>query len=199
MAKKRGKILSVNLSVESLQKELNRVEKKILFCKKIRNTIFSLIVIAAITVIISVMLFPVLRVFGTSMKPTLCEGDLLISLKTEKIRTGELVAFYYGNKVLIKRCIATAGDTVSIDESGAVTVNGEEINEPYVSEKAFGECDLEMPYYVPENRYFVMGDQRKDSIDSRSTKIGCVAPEQIIGKVVLRIWPINKICFFNGL
>lgn len=196
MNKKGEKKYSADLSVESLEKELNRVKKKNSFRQKLSSTVFSLVIVAAIAIIISVMVFPVLRVFGTSMKPTLCEGDLLVAVKTEKIRTGELVAFYYGNKVLIKRCIATGGDTISIDKNGDVTVNDKKITEPYISEKAFGECDLEMPYCVPENRYFVMGDQRKDSIDSRSTKLGCVSSDEVIGKVVVRVWPLNKLHFF---
>lgn len=142
-------------------------------------------------VLVATLWLPVLQIYGSSMTPTLEEGDIVVSIKSKTYETGDIVAFYYNNKILIKRVIAGSGDWVDLDEDGTVYVNGEKLDEPYVKDKAFGECDLELPYQVPESRIFVMGDHRSVSVDSRSKAVGCVAEEQIVGKLVCRIWPLT--------
>ncbi len=180
-------------SMEELRDELDRVRYKKNLRAAIRNTIYTLITVAAAAVLVALLLMPVLRIYGNSMTPTLYEGNIVLSLKGSGFETGDVIAFYYNNKILIKRVIAQAGEWVDIDKDGTVYVNNVAIDEPYISEKAFGECDLKLPYQVPESRIFVMGDHRSVSIDSRNTSIGCVAEEQIVGKVVFRVWPIDKI------
>ena len=180
-------------SMEELRDELDRVRYKKNLRAAIRNTIYTLITVAAAAVLVALLLMPVLRIYGNSMTPTLYEGNIVLSLKGSGFETGDVIAFYYNNKILIKRVIAQAGEWVDIDKDGTVYVNNVAIDEPYISEKAFGECDLKLPYQVPESRIFVMGDHRSVSIDSRNTSIGCVAEEQIVGKVVFRVWPIDRI------
>lgn len=176
-----------------LDKELKRLRYDQRFRRSIKSTVSSLIVVAALAVIISTMILPVLRVTGTSMTPTLQNDEYVLCSKLSDVKKGDIIAFYYNNKVLLKRVIGVAGDEIDISEDGTVSINGEEADEPYITEKALGECDIEMPYQVPENRIFVMGDHRAVSIDSRSTSVGCIAEENIVGKVVLRIWPIKSI------
>ena len=178
-------------TLEQLQKEVDRVHYRRDFSRVMINTIYSLVVVAAIAVLVAVLLLPILRIYGHSMNDTLDEGDIVVSLKGSDFRTGDIIAFYYNNKILIKRVIGKAGDWVDIDQDGNVYVNGEMIDEPYLQEKAFGECNIELPYQVPESRIFVMGDHRSVSIDSRNTAIGCVAEEQIVGKIVFRVWPLK--------
>ena len=151
-----------------------------------------MITVAAIAVLVAVLWLPVLQIYGESMQPTLFEEEFVVSIKGSDMETGDLVAFYYNNKILIKRVIAQAGQWVDIDEDGTVYVDNVKINEPYLNDKALGECDIKLPYQVPENRVFVMGDNRSVSVDSRSTTIGCVAVEQLVGKIVFRIWPLDK-------
>ncbi len=170
-----------------LRAELRRLEIRSKFLQSVRMTVVTLLVTAAAAVLTSVLFFPVLRIYGSSMSPSLSSGDIVIAVKNKKIARGDMVAFYYGNKVLIKRCIATAGEFVDIDPQGGVSIDGEYIEEDHISEKALGECDIELPYQVPEKRYFVMGDHRSTSIDSRSSKLGCVSEEQIIGKIIFVI------------
>ena len=153
---------------------------------------FTLITVAAVAVLIAVLLLPVLQIYGTSMNPTLGEGDIVISVKGNSFSTGDVVAFYYNNKILVKRVIAHAGDWVQIDDDGNVFVNNKQIDEPYLLDKAKGECNITLPYQVPEGRIFVMGDHRSVSIDSRNTAVGCVAEEQIVGKIVFCIWPLKN-------
>jgi len=181
------------VSAAVLEKELMRVESGIRFRRTLMSTAFTLAIVAAIAVLIATMLLPVLRIYGASMAPTLSEGDVVVSVKTGGAAPGDLVAFYYGNKVLVKRCIGTAGDIIDMDEEGNVSVNGEMLEEPYLTEKDRGESDVEFPYQVPEGRCFVMGDQRKTSIDSRNTLVGCIASEQMIGKVAFRLWPLGRL------
>ena len=178
-------------TLEQLQKEVDRVHYRRDFSRVMINTIYSLVVVAAIAVLVAVLLLPILRIYGHSMNDTLDEGDIVVSLKGSDFKTGDIVAFYYNNKILIKRVIGQAGDWVDIDQDGNVYVNGNLIDEPYLQEKAFGECNIELPYQVPESKVFVMGDNRSVSVDSRNTAVGCVAEEQIVGKVVYRLWPLK--------
>ena len=157
----------------------------------LRSTVNALIVVAAIAALIATLILPVLQIAGTSMEPSLNDGDIVMLVNTDNLESGNLCAFYYSNKILIKRVIATPGDYIWIESDGTVYLNGEPLDEPYVSEKALGECDVEFPYQVPENSYFVMGDKRETSIDSRSSVIGCIAEDQIIGKIFCRIWPLE--------
>ena len=185
---------SDNPTLEQLQEEYERVDYRIRFAKTFRSTLFTLTTVAAVAVLIAVIFLPVLKIYGKSMKGTLEGGDIVFSLKQSNPKTGDIIAFYYNNNILIKRVIATSGDWVDIDEAGNVFVNNVKLEEPYLKEaKAFGECNIELPYQVPDSRIFVMGDNRSVSIDSRNTSVGCVAEEQIVGKIVFRIWPIAKI------
>ena len=179
-------------TAEQLEQELKRLKYRHSFAFTLRSTVASLIVVAAIALMISTMIMPVLRVTGTSMTPTLQNDQVIICNKLAECQKGDVVAFYYNNKVLIKRVIGVAGDVIDISGDGVVSVNGEPLDEPYVSELALGECDIELPYQVPDNRIFVMGDHRSVSIDSRSTSVGCVAIENVIGKVLLRVYPIDS-------
>ena len=171
-------------TTDQLQKEVDRVHYRRDFSRVMVNTIYSLVVVAAVAVLVAVLLLPILRIYGHSMNDTLDEGDIVVSLKGSDFKTGDIIAFYYNNKILIKRVIGKAGDWVDIDQDGNVYVNGNLIDEPYLDEKAFGECNIELPYQVPESKVFVMGDNRSVSVDSRNTAVGCVAEEQIVGKVV---------------
>ena len=179
-------------TAEQLDRELKRVKYRRSFAVAIRGTIFTLVTVAAIAVLVAVLLLPVLQIYGTSMSPTLTDGNIVVSVKGTDMNTGDVVAFYYNNKILIKRVIAHAGDWVDITENGVVYVNNVMLEEPYVSELALGECDIELPYQVPESRIFVMGDHRSVSVDSRNTAVGCVAEEQIVGKIVFRVWPLAE-------
>ena len=175
-----------------LQQEVEKVKQRRGFLATLRSTISTLITVAAVAVLIAELILPVLQVYGSSMNPLLREGDVVISLKHGGFETGDITAFYYNNKILIKRVIAQAGDWVDISEDGTVYVNNVAIDEPYVSEKSLGDCNIELPYQVPESRVFVMGDHRNVSIDSRNTAVGCVAEEQIVGKIVFCVWPISE-------
>ena len=183
-------------TTEQLQREVDRVHYRRDFSRVMVNTIYSLVVVAAVAVLVAVLLLPILRIYGHSMNDTLDEGDIVVSLKGSDFKTGDIIAFYYNNKILIKRVIGKAGDWIDIDQDGNVYVNGDLIDEPYLNEKAFGECNIELPYQVPESKVFVMGDNRSVSVDSRNTAVGCVAEEQIVGKVVYRLWPLRT---FGGL
>ena len=178
--------------VNLLKKEFKKELYKRRFRKLLRSTVNALIVVAAIAALIATLLLPVLQIAGTSMEPTLKDGDIVALVKTDNFETGDLCAFYYSNKILIKRVIATPGDYLWIDPDGTVHLNGEVLDEPYVSEKALGECDVDFPYQVPENAYFMMGDHRETSIDSRSSTIGCIAEDQILGKILFKLWPLNE-------
>ena len=178
-------------SLELLKKELKRERYKRRFRRILRSTINALIVVAAIAALIATLVLPVLQIAGTSMEPSLNDGEIVVLMKTNRLETGDLCAFYYSNKILIKRIIGAPGDFLWINEDGTVYLNNAELIEPYVSEKALGECDVEFPYQVPENYYFMMGDHRQTSIDSRSSVIGCIAEDQIIGKILFKIWPLS--------
>ncbi len=180
-------------TAEQLGTELRRLRYRSKFIKTFSDTVNSLLVVAAIAVLVSMLFLPVLRVTGTSMTPTMQNDELVICNKTGNFECGDIVAFHYNNKILLKRVIGIAGDWIDMKEDGTVYVNGEKLEEPYVDELAYGECDLEFPYQVPENRIFVMGDHRSASVDSRSSTVGCVADEYIIGKVFFRLYPWEKI------
>lgn len=179
--------------LEILQKELNRELYKRRFRRLLKSTVGALVVVAAIAALIATLILPVLQIAGTSMEPNLNNGDIVVLMKSNKLENGELCAFYYSNKILVKRIIAGPGDYLWIEDDGTVYLNGEPLDEPYLQEKSLGECDVEFPYQVPENAYFMMGDHRATSIDSRSSVIGCVAEDQIIGKILFRVWPLSQL------
>lgn len=176
-----------------LEKELERVKYRSRFANTLRNTVYVLIVVAAVAVLVAVLLLPVLRIYGHSMNDTLEEGDIVVSVKGSSFQTGDVIAFYYNNKILVKRVIGNPGDWIDIDDDGNVYVNQKMLEEPYLMDKAKGECNIDLPYQVPENKVFVMGDNRSVSIDSRNTAVGCVAEEQIVGKIVFRVWPFQTL------
>ena len=186
-------LIAVLPTAEQLESELKQMKYRRNFRRIMRSTVSSLLVVAAIAVLVSMLFLPVLRVTGTSMTPTMQNDELIICSKRSNFKQGDIVAFYYNNRILLKRVIGVAGDYIDIKEDGTVYVNGNKLDEPYVSELAFGECDIELPYQVPDNRIFVMGDHRSVSVDSRSTTVGCIADEYVIGKVIFRIWPFESI------
>ena len=179
-------------SVRELDEELRRVNHHSRFRQLLRSTIYTLIVVSAVAVLVAVLFMPVLRIYGNSMTPTLNEGEIVVSIKGSNIECGDVVGVYFGSKLLIKRCIALEHQWVNIDEIGNVYVDGELIDEPYLTEKAFGECNLELPYQVPDGCIFVMGDHRETSIDSRNTSVGCIDKENVVGKIVFRVWPLSE-------
>lgn len=174
-----------------VEQELKRERYKSRYKRTLKSTVFALITAAAAAVLVATLWLPVLQIFGSSMTPTLQEGEIVVSIKDNTMEPGDVVAFYYGNKVLIKRYIAGPGSWVDIQEDGTVIVNGEVLEEPYLEEKAFGICDLELPYQVPDDTYFLMGDHRGTSVDSRHSTVGCISADQIVGKIVYRVWPMD--------
>ncbi len=189
-SKKKNKTLEMPTSSD-LQAELDRIRYKRRYGRTLRSTIFTLLIVAAVAALISMFVLPVLTIYGSSMTPTVSDGDIVVAIKGSKFNRGDVIAFYYNNKVLIKRVMAHAGDWVDIAEDGTIYINNEMVDEPYLSEKAFGETNIKLPYQVPEGKIFVLGDHRSVSIDSRNTSVGCVSQEQVVGKILLRIWPFE--------
>lgn len=190
--KKKKKELEFPTSVQ-IEKAILRERYMQKYKKVLKSTFASLIVVAAIAVLIATLVLPVLQIQGTSMEPTLNDGEIVVLIKTPKLKRGQLCCFSYQNKFLIKRVIGVPGDSIVIDDEGYVYVNDELIDEPYIIDRSIGECDISFPIYVTENHYFILGDHRSTSIDSRSSVIGLVSSDQVLGKIVFRIWPFEAI------
>ena len=181
---------------KQIETERKRYRRQKAYNKALSGTVYVLTIVAAVAVLIATLVLPVLQIEGTSMEPTLYNGDIVLLMKTNRFDRGDLCGFTWNNKLLIKRVIGVPGDWIEIDTDGTVYLNGEKLDEPYVEQKALGECDLEFPYQVPQEQYFVIGDMRESSIDSRNTVIGCIPKEQIVGKVFFRVWPFSRLRFF---
>ena len=180
-------------SVDALEGELKREKYKKRYNTVLRSTVFTLLVVAAAATLLATFFVPVLQIYGTSMYPTLKEGEIVLAVKTNRYDKGDVIGFYYNNKILIKRIIGISGDWIDLMEDGTVCVNGEILKEPYIDGKFYGSCDIELPYQVPEGKMFVMGDQRETSIDSRNTAVGCVSEDQVVGEILFTIWPFGEI------
>lgn len=181
----------VEITLETAKGELKRLKHRRKYFKTLKSTIFSLVVVAALAVLVATLWMPVLEVYGNSMSPTLQAGDIVITTKSTNFKTGDVIAFYYNNKILVKRVIGCPGDWVDMDENGVVSVNGEVLEEEYLESVDYGDTNIEFPYQVEDNHWFVMGDHRSVSLDSRNSAIGTVAEEQVVGKLVYKIWPLN--------
>ncbi len=195
MKKRRSQVLSPGQgpTVAQLEAELERERYRRRYDRALRGTIYTLITVAAAAVLVATLFLPVLRIYGTSMSPTLADGDVVAALRSSTYERGDVIAFYYNNKILVKRVIGLPGEWIDIDADGNVSVDGVPLDEPYLAERALGQCDIELPYQVPEDRYFVLGDHRSTSADSRSSVVGCVAEEQIVGELVFRVWPLDQL------
>lgn len=189
MKKKTAAVLP---TVEQLEKELKRERYRRNYGRVLRSTLFTLISVAAVAILVAMLFMPVLQIYGSSMTPSMEDGDIVVTLKGSDYKRGDVISFYYNNKILVKRVIAFPGDWVNLDEDGNVYVNDQLVDEPYLDEKAYGDVNIELPYQVPDGKLFVMGDHRATSADSRNTAVGCVSEEQIVGKVTLRVWPFES-------
>lgn len=183
-------------SREVLEAALHKEKSRNNYIRALRNTIFSLVVVAAAAVIVAMLVLPVLQIQGTSMTDTLDDQDIVVALRGSKYKTGDVIAFYYNNNILVKRVIATTGQWVNITEDGTVYVDNVRVDEPYVKEKALGDCNIQLPYQVPDGKIFVMGDHRSTSLDSRNTAIGCISDDMVVGRLLMRVWPLTK---FGGV
>ncbi len=181
---------------KQVEAERKRYRRQKAYNKALRGTVYVLTIVAAVAVLIATLILPVLQIEGTSMEPTLSNSDIVLLTKTTRFNREDLCGFTWNNKLLIKRVIGIPGDWIEMDADGNIYLNGEKLDEPYVQQKALGECDLEFPFQVPQEQYFVVGDMRESSIDSRNTLIGCIPKEQIVGKVFFRVWPFKSIRFF---
>ena len=181
---------------KQVETERKRYRRQKAYNKALRGTVYVLTIVAAVAVLIATLILPVLQIEGTSMEPTLSNGDIVLLMKTPRFERGDLCGFTWNNKLLIKRVIGLPGDWIEIDTDGTIYLNGEKLDEPYVQQMALGECDLEFPFQVPQEQYFVIGDMRENSIDSRNSLIGCIPKDQIVGKVFFRVWPFKNIRFF---
>jgi len=194
MANKHAKKVSVP-SLTEIQSERKRIRRGTYYRQALRGTVSVLLVVAAVAVLITTLFLPILQISGDSMSPTLEHDEIVVLLKTKRFESGDLIGFYYQGKILLKRVIAVPEDEVAIDADGNVYVNGELLEEPYVTDKVLGDCDLEFPYKVPGTSYFVLGDRRSNSVDSRNSAVGAISRDDIIGKVFIRVWPIPKFGF----
>lgn len=195
MIQRKKKEVSLPTKVQ-VETERKRYRRQKAYTKALRGTIYVLTIVAAVSVLIATLILPVIQIEGTSMEPTLFNGDVVLLTKTTKFDRGELCGFTWNNKLLIKRVVGLPGDWIEIDGDGTIYLNGKKLEESYVEHKALGECDLEFPFRVPQEQYFVVGDMRKSSIDSRNSLIGCISKDQIVGKAFFRIWPFKNIEFF---
>ncbi len=186
------RVLTDNPTVEQLEGELRRERHRRSYRSTLLSTISALVIVAAVAVLVSMLALPVLQVVGESMTPSIYQGEIIIAPKGTAFQKGDIIAFYFNNKILVKRVIANAGEWVNIDEDGNVFINDVPLEEPYLTEKAFGDCNIALPYQVPDGKIFVMGDHRATSSDSRNTAVGCVAQEQVVGRVMFRVWPLNR-------
>ena len=182
-------------SLEEIQRERKRIRRGVYYRQSLRSTVSVLVVVAAVAVLIATLLLPILQISGDSMSPTLEHDEIVVLLKTKDFDRGDLIGFYYQGKILLKRVVALPGDEVIIDRDGNVYVNQCLLEEPYVTEKILGDCDLDFPYKVPGTGYFVLGDRRSNSVDSRNSVVGAIPKEDIIGKVFVRVWPLSNISF----
>lgn len=197
MSKQNKEVSYKSLTITQLENELKRETYKSKYIKILTSTIYALVIVSAVSALVATLIMPVLQISGSSMSPTFNEGEIVVSLKTKKLESGDVIAFYHGNKILVKRVIASAGSYINMDEEGHVYVDGNKLNEKYIKEFSLSEVDIELPYQVPDGHWFVLGDNRDDSVDSRNSEIGSISQDDIIGKIIFRIWPLKKLEIIN--
>lgn len=178
--------------MDDIENELTRLKEKRSWTRALRNAVFTVVTVAAAAVLIAMLFLPVVRITGTSMEPNLMDGDILVGVKSGEYTTGEICCFYYNNKILLKRVIGKPGDVVDMDEVGYVYLNGERLDEPYLSERSAGISDVQFPVQIPDGKLFVLGDHRATSVDSRSTAVGLVDIDNVVGRMLFRVWPLDE-------